>query len=438
MAMAGSAIGLGNIWRFPYMVGQHGGAVFILIYILCGLLISLPAFISESLIGRKAATSCYNSLDRLAPHTKWKYTGYLAFFGCIVVASYYGVVGGWSAEYLFQSCVHGFHASTEVEATSIFNSIAGSVFEPLVCFTVFLALSVLIVSRGMTAGVGRFTKWSTPMLFVIIVLIVAYSVSLPGSEKGIEYLLKPDWSKLTFRTCAFAMGQSFFSMSLGMGTVLVYSSFMKKEESILKVSSLTFVFDTLFAIIAGFAIMPAVFAAGIPPGAGPSLVFETLPYIFTKMGLDSPVLSRGASVLFFLTIFLAALSSAISIVVVCVEHLVDRHGWTRKKASWLFFFAALVLGTFCSLSFGLLSGVTFRGLNIFSICDTMASNYVMVTIALVFVLFIGWKLPKPVVYDEFTNNGTLKVSARVFPLIHFIIKWVLPLLIVVIFIFNLL
>ena len=436
MAMAGSAIGLGNIWRFPYMVGEYGGAAFIIIYICCSLLISLPIFYCESIIGRRARASMYDSMEKLAPHTRWKYVGVAGVAGAFIILSYYCVVGGWSLDYFIRSCVTGFDADSQEAATGLFSSFSSSVWESLAAFLGFLALSAVIVRAGVKQGIEKFTKIATPLLAMLIIMVATYSISLPGAGAGVEYLIYPDWSKVTMRTFAFALGQSFYSLSLGVGCVLVYSSFMKKTESIASAGIWTAVFDTLFAVIAGFAIMPAVFAAGLEPGSGPSLVYATLPYIFSTMGAQVPVISRVMSILFFLAVFIAALTSSISMYEVCVEHLVDHRNMSRRKATGVFFAGALVLGSLCCLSFGVLSDVKIAGNTIFGFCDMISSNFFMTLISLAVCIFVGWKMSRPDVREEFTNGGTLKGASVVFNVLYFLVKWIVPVMILFIFVTN--
>jgi len=433
-ALAGSAIGPGNIWRFPYMVGEHGGASFILVYILCSLFISLPILFVEQIIGRRAGQSTYGAMQKLSRGASWKYVGLLAVAACFIILSYYSVVGGWSMDYLVRSILRGFDYSSVESSASIFSRISTSTYEPLLYFVLFLVATAAVVIGGIKQGIEKFSKFSIPLLFIIIVLLALFSISLPGAKEGVTYLIKPDFSKLTFSTFSYALGQSFFSMSLGVGCVLTYSSYMRKKENLATTGILTSVFDTVFAIIAGFAIMPAVFAAGLEPGAGPSLIYETIPYIFSQLNQYSPFLSRVVSILFFLTILMAALTSSISLYEVCVSYLIDRNKMLRKKAIIYVFIGALVLGTLCSMSFGCLSGVQIFGLNIFSFLDTFTSNYLMLFGAFAFAVFVGWKMGREEVRDEFTNSGT--VNVKLFDSVFFVIKWIIPLVIVLIFLTN--
>ena len=435
-ALAGSAIGLGNIWRFPYMVGQTGGAAFIIIYLACCLLLSLPIFLAEAIIGHRTHAGTFGAMEQLAPGTKWKWLGLLTVISPLVILSYYSVVGGWSIDYLWRSLTGGFHVSELGTVSSAYGSFISSPWGPLLCHTLFLGGCAGIVSAGVKSGIERFNKISMPLLFVLIVVIMVYSLTLPGASAGVEYLLKPDFSKITPSAVAAAMGQSFFSLSLGVGTILTYSSYIHKRENILVTGLGTVGFDLLFALIAGFAIMPAVFAAGIEPGAGPGLIFETLPYIFAKMGASVPWLSAVVAVLFFVTIVFAAFTSAISMFEVGVAYLVEQRGQTRRRATLLIFGGTWLLGALCSLSFGPLAGVKLFDMSIFSFCDFLTSNFLMTFGGLLFVLFVGWKMDAAAVRDEFTCGGTARFNTAVFGAFRFLLRYIAPVAIVIIFFTN--
>jgi len=432
LALAGSAIGLGNLWRFPYMVGQYGGAAFIVLYLISTFLLSLPIFLAESIIGRNTESGTFGAMEKLAPGSKLKWIGLLTVFSTLIILSYYSVVGGWSMEYLGYSAFKGF----DVEISGLFGKFISSVGMPLLCHTIFLVLTALIVLGGVKSGIEAFNKFSLPLLFVLIVIIAIYSISLPGSSAGIDYLLKPDFSKLSKDAIAGAMGQSFFSLSLGVGTVLTYSSYMRKKDNLLKTSIGTASFDLFFALLAGFAIMPAVFAAGIQADEGPGLIFQTLPFIFAKMGADNLILSRIVSILFFLTVVIAALTSSISLYEVGVAYLTEEKKMSRTKAVLLILVFTWSLGVLCSLSFGPLSNIKIFGDTIFSFCDKMTSNYLMTLGSLLFVIVAGWVMSKDKVRDEFTNNGTIKANVRLFSLMYFFIRYVAPIAIILIFLTN--
>lgn len=437
MALAGSAIGLGNIWRFPYIVGEYGGAAFILVYIICSFVLSLPILFSESVIGRKTHLSTFGAMNALAPHSKWKWLGLLTVVTPMIIVSYYSVVGGWAIDYLVKSATFSFTADKAETVTGMFGELASSVWEPIIGLFAFLFMTAMIVVLGIKKGIEKFSNISIPILFVLIVAIVIYSVTLPGAGEGVRYLVKPDFSKLTPDAFSAALGQSFFSLSLGVGTMLTYSSYVSEKENLMVSGAGTAVFDLLFAILAGFAIMPAVFAAGIAPSSGPGLIFETLPYIFAKMSTGGQIVSYAVAILFFLTVLVAALSSSVSIYEVGVAYLVEEKNISRPKATILVFFATFAIGILCSLSFGPLSDVKILGNSIFNFCDKLCSNYLMALGALLFSVFVGWKMDRKSVRDELTNYGTLKVNSKLFPVVYFLIRYIAPITVAVIFITSL-
>ena len=436
MALAGSAIGLGNIWRFPYVVGENGGAAFILVYAAATLILSLPIFLGEAIIGRRSQSGCRGAMERLAPGSRWKWLGYLSVLTPMIIVSYYSVVGGWSLDYLCKSLSFSFVRDSEAAISTMFGGLISSVWTPILFHTLFLAASTLIVMLGVKGGIERFSKICLPLLFLLIVAIAVYSVTLPGARPGVDYLLKPDFSKLTPRSCAYALGQSFYSLSLGMGIIITYSSYVSKDENLLASGAGTAVFDLFFALLAGFAIMPAVFAAGIEPSSGAGLIFDTLPYIFHRMGETMPVVSSVAAILFFVTILFAAMTSSVSLLEVGVSYLVEEKGLKRPAACAAVFGAAWLVGILCSLSFGPLSGLQIFGNGIFDFLDKFSSNFLLTLGGLLAVLFVGWKMKKADVREEFTNAGTLRINSRVFGVFWFLIRYVAPIAIVIIFLTN--
>ena len=436
LALAGSAIGLGNIWRFPYMVGQTGGAAFIIIYLISCVLLSLPIFLAEAVIGHRTHAGTFGAMEQLAPGTRWKWLGLLTVFSPLVILSFYSVVGGWSIGYLWQSVTTGFHLDEIGAVSSAFGGFISRPWAPLCCHTLFLLGCAWIVSAGVKSGIEKFNKVTMPLLFVLIVVIMVYALTLPGASAGVEYLLKPDFSKITPSAVAAAMGQSFFSLSLGVGTILTYASYIRKDENILATGLGTVGFDLVFALMAGFAIMPAVFAAGIEPGAGPGLIFETLPYIFAKMGATAPWVSAVVAVVFFVTIVFAAFTSAISMYEVGVAYLVEQRGLSRRRATVMIFSGCWILGALCSLSFGPLADVKIFGLTIFNFCDTLTSNFLMTFGGLLFVVFVGWRMDREAVRDEFTAGGSARFNAMIFDAFRFLLRYVAPVAIVIIFFTN--
>ncbi len=434
-AMAGSAVGLGNIWRFPYILGEYGGGAFILVYIVSTLVLALPIFYAESIIGRASRSDTFGAMNKLAPGTPWRWAGLLTIISPLLLLSYYSVVGGWSVEYLFKSLSFSFTEVPAEEVPHFFGRFISSTWQPLFAHTAFMALVAGVVLGGVSKGIEKFSKLAMPALFILILVIVGYSLTLPGACKGVEYLVKPDFSRLTPDACAAALGQSFFSLSLGVGTILTYSSYVKKEEN-LKISGVeTAVSDLLFALIAAFAVMPAVFAAGLPPSGGPGLVFETLPYIFHKMGEGMPLVSTLVSSIFFVAILAAALTSAISMLEVGVAFLTDERGMKRRTATLLLAFGCWGVGILCSLSFGPLAHVKVLGNTFFDFLDHLCSDWLLPLGGFIFTCFVGWKMSRERVREEFTNGG--RVNTRVFNVVYFLMRYVAPVGILVVFATNL-
>lgn len=434
-AMAGSAVGLGNIWRFPYVLGQYGGAAFILVYVVAGVLLALPIFYAESIIGRRSRCDTFGAMNKLAPGTPWRWAGLITIVSPLLILCYYSVVGGWSVQYLFKSLSFSFTDIPAEEVPTLFERFITSAWQPIMTHTAFMVAVAFIVLGGVKSGIEKFSKLAMPALFVLILVIVGYSLTLPGSFKGVEYLLKPDFSKLTADGISAAMGQAFFSLSLGVGTILTYSSYVKKEENLMVSGVGTAVSDLVFALIAAFAVMPAVFAAGLEPGGGPGLVFETLPYIFNRMGTGMPVMTTFISAVFFLAILAAALTSAISMLEVGVAYLTDEWKMNRRRATLLLAFLCWLVGILCSLSFGPLAHLKLLGYTFFDFLDHLCSDWLLPLGGLIFTLFVGWKMSKADVRDEFTNEGT--VNTRIFGVVYFLMRYLAPVGIVVVFLTNL-
>ena len=427
MAMAGSAIGLGNIWRFPYLTGQNGGAAFIIIYIVFTLILSLPIFLAESAIGRRSGTNSRTAISALVPGRAGRWLGMLTVITPLWILSYYSVVGGWSVEYLFQACRLDFIHLAPEQVSGSFGRFVGQTWTPLLCHWGFMLATMAIVVFGVKSGIEKFSKVAIPVLFILIVVITVYALTLPGSMDGVAYLVVPDFSKVTGHTFVDALGQSFYSLSLGMGIIITYSSYVKKQENLMVAGLGTSVCDLLFAYLAGFAIMPAVFAAGIAPGSGPGLIFDTLPYIFSQMGLESPVFSSAAAILFFVTILFAALTSSVSLMEVGVAYITESWGWKRRTACVALFLGCGLLGTLASLSFGPLAHVKVFGLQLFDFADSFASNGLLVVGGLLSVILAGWVMPRKALFAELTNGGSLRRNVKLFPAVLFLLRYVAPL-----------
>lgn len=433
VAMAGSAVGLGNLWRFPYLVGENGGAAFIIIYVALCFLICLPIFISEFVIGRRSQKNAFAAYRDLSGGSAWKWVGLMTVIVPLVVASYYSVIGGWSIQYLFKSLTFSFTGDTQDAINTMFTDFVSSPWPPLVCHTLFLLVTAIVVMSGIKGGIEKFSKIMMPLLFFIVIGIAVYSLTLPGADAGVRYLFHPDFSKIDGKACAAALGQAFFSLSLGFGTILTYGSYVSKKENIMFQSTATAVSDLMFAMIAGTAIMPAVFAFGLNPQSGPGLVFETLPYVFSQMPAGGFI-----AILFFVALIVAAVTSSISMFEVATAYLIEEKNMSRVAACSLIFVICWVFGAFCSLSFGPMSDILIFGRTIFDFFDNLSSNILMTLGSLMTVLFVGWRLKKTDIYDEFTNGGTLPANVRIFGVLWFLIRYIAPLAIIFIFLFGLL
>jgi NSS family neurotransmitter:Na+ symporter len=431
--MAGSAVGLGNLWRFPYLVGENGGAAFIIVYVILSFVICLPIFVSEFVIGRRSQKNAYSAFRDLSGGSAWRWVGLFTIIVPLIVLSYYSVIGGWSIEYLLKSLTFSFTGGESQSALStMFSDFVSSAWGPLLVHTGFLLVTTLIVMVGIKDGIEKFSKVMMPMLFFIVIGIAIYSMTLPGAKAGLDYLFNPDFSKINGKAIAAALGQAFFSLSLGFGTIMTYASYVDKKENPLFQSVATASSDLLFALVAGMAIMPAVFAFGISPQTGPGLVFETLPYVFGQMPAGGFI-----AILFFLALLVAAVTSSISMLEVAVAYLVEEKKISRIWACVILFAICWVVGAVCSLSFGPLSHIKIDGGNIFDFFDNLSSNILMTLGSLLTVLFVGWRLKKTDVYDEFTNGGTLSTNARIFGVLWFLIRYICPLAIILIFVSGL-
>lgn len=432
LASAGSAVGLGNIWRFPYETGNHGGAAFILIYLGCILLLGLPIMIAEFLIGRHSQANTARAYQILAPGTQWRWVGRMGVLAGFLILGYYSVVAGWTLEYIFEAVSNSFAGKTPAEFISSFQSFSSNPWRPALWLTLFLLATHFIIVKGVEKGIEKSSKIMMPTLFIIILILVGCSVTLPGAGKGIEFLLKPDFSKVDGNVFLGAMGQAFFSLSLGMGCLCTYASYFSKNTTLTRTAFSVGIIDTFVAVLAGFIIFPAAFSVGIQPDAGPSLIFITLPNVFQQAFSGIPILAYIFSVMFYVLLALAALTSTISLHEVVTAYLHEEFNFTRGKAARLVTTGCILLGILCSLSLGVTKEFTIFGLGMFDLFDFVTAKLMLPLGGLLISIFTGWYLDKKLVWSEITNNGTLKVPT--YKLIIFILKYVAPIAISVIFI----
>ena len=432
LASAGSAVGLGNIWRFPYETGNHGGAAFILIYLGCILLLGLPIMIAEFLIGRHSQANTARAYQILAPGTQWRWVGRMGVLAGFLILGYYSVVAGWTLEYIFEAVSNSFAGKTPAEFISSFQSFSSNPWRPALWLTLFLLATHFIIVKGVEKGIEKSSKIMMPTLFIIILILVGCSVTLPGAGKGIEFLLKPDFSKVDGNVFLGAMGQAYFSLSLGMGCLCTYASYFSKNTNLTRTAFSVGIIDTFVAVLAGFIIFPAAFSVGIQPDAGPSLIFITLPNVFQQAFSGIPILAYIFSVMFYVLLALAALTSTISLHEVVTAYLHEEFNFTRGKAARLVTTGCILLGILCSLSLGVTKEFTIFGLGMFDLFDFVTAKLMLPLGGLLISIFTGWYLDKKLVWSEITNNGTLKIPT--YKLIIFILKYVAPIAISVIFI----
>ncbi len=428
-AAAGSAVGLGNIWKFPYVAGENGGGAFMLIYLFFVFLIGVPVMMSEFAIGRKGQRNAYGSFSLIAPDTRWNLIGFMGVVAAFFILAFYSAVAGWTLEYIVHSVTHRFAGQTPSDLEATFSGFIANPIRPVIWQLVFMVLTALIVLAGIKKGIEKYTKLLMPLLLLLIVLLCVRSVTLEGGKDGLAFLFKPDFSKVTGKTILYALGQAFFSLSLGMGALITYSSYFGKKENLAVTAVEVAISDSVIAILAGVMIFPAVFAFGIAPSSGPSLVFITLPGIFQQMpGGDF----FGA--IFFVLLAVAALTSTISLLEVVVAFFSEELNITRRKATVIATIAISALGVFASMSFGPLKDFTLFGKSIFDLLDYTASNVLLPLGGLLIVLFVGWFAGKRIARQELSNEGTLKL--RYFSTFNVIVKFIAPVAIAAIFIYS--
>jgi NSS family neurotransmitter:Na+ symporter len=432
LASAGSAVGLGNIWRFPYETGNHGGAAFILIYIGCVLILGIPIMVAEFLIGRHSRANTAGAYQRLAPGTQWHWVGRMGVLAGFLILSYYSVVAGWTLQFILEAATNSFAGKTSSDFINAFSSFSSNPWQPLIWLVVFLLVTHFIIVKGVEKGIEKSSKIMMPVLFILLLVLATCSVSLPGASDGIRFLLKPDFSKVDSSVFLGAMGQAFFSLSLGMGCLCTYASYFRRETNLSKTALSVSAIDTFVAIVAGFIIFPAAFSIGIQPDAGPSLLFITLPNVFQQAFSNIPALAYLFSVLFYVLLALAALTSTISLHEVVTAYLHEEFHLSRKSAAAIVTSGCIVLGTLCSLSLGVGKGYTLFGLGLFDLFDFVTAKLMLPLGGLLISIFVGWFLNKRIVCKEISNNGVL--NRPYYRLFIFILQFIAPIAILFIFI----
>lgn len=429
-AIAGSAVGLGNIWRFPYLMGENGGGAFLLVYLLCVIIIGIPVMTSEFVIGRHARLNPYGSFRKLAPGKPWYLIGLMGVVAAFMILAFYTTVAGWTLEYFYQAVTGNLSGKNDGELTAMFNSFISGSFRPLLWFLIFMGLTAFIIISGVKEGIEKYTKVMMPVLFILLIILGIRSVTLPGAKTGLEFIFRPDVSKITPNVILQALGQAFFSLSIGMGTLITYASYIKKSENLSSSAGLVILADTSVAVLAGIAIFPALFALGGTNTSGTGLAFIVLPAVFQKMPLGNIF-----AMIFFLLLAIAALTSTISVLEVIVAYLVEELRMTRRKATIAASLSVSVLGVVTVLSFGALKSFTVADKNVFEILEFLTSNIMLPLGGLCIVLFIGWFFSPSITKAELTNEGQLK--GRLIPVFMFIVKFIAPLAIAMILLYSL-
>ena len=434
LATAGSAVGLGNVWRFPYMTGENGGAVFIIIYVVCVVLLGIPCMISEFIVGRNGRANTARAYRELAGGTPWALIGYMGVLTGFLITGYYAVVSGWCLQYIGASLLGQLNGDPEYFKI-YFTELSTNPVKPVLWTVIILGLTYFIIANGVRDGIERASKMLMPTLFILLLIIVGASCMLPNAIKGIEFLFKPDISKINEDVFLGALGQSFYSLSIAMGCLCTYASYFDKKTNLTRSASQIAVIDCMVAILAGLMIFPAAFSVGVNPDSGPSLIFITLPNVFQQAFASVPIVGYCISLLFFVLLSLAALTSLMSLHEVSTAFVHEEMNISRKKAALIVTIATSIIGAFCSLSLGPADGLTIAGKALFDWFDFITGQIFLPIVGFLTCIFIGWFVPHHIVRHEFMNNGSLvsRGYIRMFHIFLFLVKYVCPLAILLIF-----
>ncbi len=429
LATAGSAVGLGNVWRFPYMAGENGGAAFIVLYFGCILLLGIPGMVSEFIVGRHAQSNAYRAYGKMGGRP-WRLVGILGILTSTIILGFYAVVAGWCLQYLFAS-VAGQLSGDAAYVQNYFQTFSTDPVKPCLWGVGFVLLTHLVVVRGVQQGIERASKILMPLLLILLVVIVVASCLLPGAMDGVRFLLLPDFSKVTHSVLLEALGQAFFSLSLGTACLCTYASYFSRKTNLLRSATQIALLDTVIAILAGLMIFPAAFSVGVNPDSGPSLIFITLPNVFQQAFSAVPVVGYVIGILFYALLVFAALTSTISMHEIGTAFFHEELHLSRPKAAWILTVVCSVLAVFCSLSVGAVDAIRLFGLSLMDFCDLLTAQVMLPAGALLTSLMLGWLVPRRLLHDEFTNQGT--VSLRLFSVWRFCVRFVVPLCILLIF-----
>lgn len=430
LATAGSAVGLGNVWRFPYMTGNDGGAAFILIYIACVLFLGIPGMIAEFAVGRNSAANAARSYRKLSKRRYWGVTGYMGVFTSMMILGFYAVVAGWCLHYLFTSIAGSLHGDKDF-VVNYFATFSSDPWRPSLMAVAFIVITHYIVARGIRNGIERASKLLMPALFVLLLIIVVASCSLPGAMKGVEFLFKPDFSKITHNVLLDALGQAFFSLSLGTACLCTYASYFDRKTNLGKSAVSIALIDMMVAVLAGLMIFPAAFSVGVSPDSGPSLIFITLPNVFQQAFSDVPLLGYVVSVMFYALMALAALTSTISMHEIGTAFFHEELKVSRNGGACIVTAVCCVIAVLCSLSLGAADGLRLFGKSLMDALDFLTAQILMPLGSFLTCIFVGWHISRRVAYHEFTNHATLKDTF--FRVWFFAVRYICPTAIAAIF-----
>lgn len=425
-AVGGSVVGLGNIWRFPYLAGENGGAAFILVYVLICLFISVPIMIAELSIGRAGGSNVVGSFKKIAPNTSWHYVGFLGVIASIVMLSFYSVIAGWSLEFIYESIMNNFKGLDAAGVKANLDNFTNSGWRPVMWTIIFILVTAGVVYSGIEKGIEKYNKVLMPMIILILIGLIINSFSMSGFSEGLSFLFKPDFSKITPSVVMQALGQSFFSLSLGMGAMITYGSYINKKADLTKLAATISITDVVVAILSGIAIFPAVFSMGINPTSGPELVFITLPSIFNQIPGGYFI-----SIIFFILLFVAAITSSVSMVEVVAVYLKEEYKIERKYGMLITILIAITTGTLSALSQVEGSSLRLFGQNLFDFFDNLSATFILPIGGFFTVVFVGWFLKSSIFKKEISANG--KYDKIGFPTIKFLIKFIAPIVILMLF-----
>jgi neurotransmitter:Na+ symporter, NSS family len=403
LAASGSAIGLGNVWKFPYIVGENGGGAFVLIYLVCIFIIGTPIMLAEFTLGRKTNLNPVGAFASLKPKSSFIGIGYMGVLAGFLILSFYGVVGGWTFAYVVKSVTGSVLSFTSPkEAGAFFGNFISNTRETLFYHALFMGICIAIVLRGVHGGIEKACNILMPTLVLFLILLMIRSLTLDGAMEGVAFYLHPDFSKINGNTVLIALGQAFFSLSLGMGCMITYGSYLSDKENLTSSTVYVVMFDTLIALLVGMVIFPAVFAMGLEPAEGPSLVFSVLPTVFTSMPMGHVV-----SVIFFTLLAIAAITSGISLLEVVVAYFIDQRGWQREKAVIIVGLAIFAFGVPSGLSFGAMADIKLADMTFFDHVDNIASNYLLPLGGMLTAIFIGWVWGTKNAHAEIEKNKNI-------------------------------